>query len=67
MIIFQNTIQYKFLFLPNDKGNFSKGFFVEFGGGAVVKGWGSVDKSEVAGGGFNGSYVCITTGIKRYF
>ncbi len=47
--------------------NQTKGFFVEFGGGAVIKGFGSVSKVDVAAGSFDGSYVCITTGIKRYF
>lgn len=43
-----------------------KGFFVEFGGGASIKGFGQIDKSQVANGCFNGGYVCLTTGIKHY-
>ncbi|MCR5698332.1 MAG: hypothetical protein K6G52_01695 [Treponemataceae bacterium] len=58
---------FEFLFSKSKKGEFNKGFFVEFGGGCVVKGWGEVDKSVVAGGGFDGSYVCLTTGLKHYF
>ena len=44
-----------------------KGFFVEFGGGAAITGWGSVDKAAVANGNFSGGYVCLTTGMKHYF
>ena len=51
---------FEFIFDP------AKSFFVEFGGGAAVKGFGSVDKALVAGGCFNGGYVCLTTGIKHY-
>lgn len=42
------------------------GFFVEFGGGATIKGFGQIDKSKVANGCFNGGYVCLTTGMKHY-
>lgn len=51
---------FEFLFTPK------KGFFVEFGGGASIKGFGQIDKSQVANGCFNGGYVCLTTGIKHY-
>lgn len=44
-----------------------KGFFIEFGGGAAIKGFGQIDKSQVASGCFNGGYVCLTTGMKHYF
>ncbi|MCR4790850.1 MAG: hypothetical protein K5839_07205 [Treponemataceae bacterium] len=52
---------FEFLFCP------SKGFFVEFGGGCAIKSWGQVDKADAALGCFDGSYVCITTGVKHYF
>lgn len=43
-----------------------QGFFVEFGGGAVMHSWGSINKDDVAKGCFSGSYVCLTTGFKHY-
>ncbi len=44
-----------------------KSFFVEFGGGASIKSFGEINKSQIAQGCFNGGYVCLTTGLKHYF